>query len=67
MHCTFHYISFTDSLKATRSQLFSNCYLYTFMIFHDSLSYVATLVKHFQFDINTFNNNNNNNNILDNK
>ena len=36
------------------------------MIFHDSLSYVATLVKHFQFDINTFNNNNNNN-ILDNK
>ena len=44
------YISLTDSQKASHSQLFSTCYMYTFMIFHNItsfLSYVTKLVKHF--------------------
>jgi len=44
------YISFTDSLKASYSQLFSTCYMYTFMTFqniHSFLSYVTKLVKQF--------------------
>mgnify|MGYP007091384108 CR=1 FL=1 len=53
------YISLTDSLQASRSQLFSTCYMYTstIMIFHNITSFLSYVTVgqtiSFQFDINT--------------
>jgi len=62
LSCTFHYIALTDFFKASRSQLFSTCYVYTSMTFDNITSFLSyetsfSQTISFQFDINTFNNN----------